>query len=245
MSRRLLPCLVGMCIADLPACSLHSGGLGEPDAPVDLPSRDDGAGGEVAADADARFDAETGADAEFAPEDLPDEMPPDVPPEDAATGDDVSPDAELDGTHDASSGEDASREDAADAADEAAPADVGPEDAPLEIEPACGGVRVGGFCWYAGGVNESCTSACAAHGGCDLAGTREFAGSGGSDANCVAVLEALGFGAYSHQNWSNNDLGCHFAWRSWTYWSNAFPTTCDAHYPGAAAEVVRMCACFE
>ena len=74
---------------------------------------------------------------------------------------------------------------------------------------------------------------------------RHLAGSGGSDANCVAVLAALGYGSYSHQPFSNNDLGCQFAWGSWTYWSTELPTTCEACYPGAAAAVTRMCACFE
>ncbi|MBI5501891.1 MAG: hypothetical protein HY907_16730 [Deltaproteobacteria bacterium] len=113
-----------------------------------------------------------------------------------------------------------------------------------EALPACDGAWLGGHCWYAGVADQSCDAACATHGGCDLAGTRDYAGSGGTDAQCVAVLAALGFGSYPHQDWSNNDLGCHFAWGSWTYWSTAAPTTCAAAAPGGAA-AVRMCACTE
>jgi hypothetical protein len=120
--------------------------------------------------------------------------------------------------------------------------DAGADEA--DVPPPCAGASVGGFCWYASAVAQSCTDACNFHGGCVLAGTRDFAGSGGTDANCVAVLAALGYGGYPHQDFSNNDQGCHYAWDSWTYWSTAFPTTCETFAVGAA-NVVRMCACTE
>jgi len=129
-----------------------------------------------------------------------------------------------------------------------APAGDGASDAPFDGSsdasdgPSCSGAVVGGYCWYASAANQSCDTTCAPYGGCNLSGTRDYAGSGGSDANCVAVIAALGFGSYPHQNWSNNDLGCHFAWASWTYWSTALPTTCQAADPGAA-NAQRMCAC--
>lgn len=134
-------------------------------------------------------------------------------------------------------------DDAFDAPQEDAEAGDAGEDALDAAETAaCGGVAVGGFCWYASAPEKSCGETCLPHGGCDLAGTRDFAGSGGTDANCVLVLNALGFGSYPHQSYSNNDLGCQYAWQSWTYWSSALPTTCEAAGPGAAS-VVRMCAC--
>ncbi|MFH1435625.1 MAG: hypothetical protein ABIJ56_07895 [Pseudomonadota bacterium] len=133
-----------------------------------------------------------------------------------------------------------------------APEDVSPEEqadlteADAEELPAeCGGVMVGGYCWYVSGMDESCTAVCATQGGCNLAGTRDYAGSSGTDAQCVAVLEALGYGAYPHQGSSNNDLGCHFAWLSYTYWSTEHETTCEAlPFIGESDPcVLRMCAC--
>lgn len=58
---------------------------------------------------------------------------------------------------------------------------------------SCGGVEVGGYCWYASALSQNCTDTCAAEGlSCDLTGTRDYAGSGGTDANCDAVMDALG-----------------------------------------------------
>ncbi len=55
---------------------------------------------------------------------------------------------------------------------------------------------VGGYCWYYGRSTSyanpvSCDSVCADHGGCNLSGTRDYAGSGGTDAGCKAVFSAL------------------------------------------------------
>lgn len=60
--------------------------------------------------------------------------------------------------------------------------------------PPCGGTMVGGYCWYAtiSETYQSCDDICASRGGCNLEGTRNYAGSGGTDANCQAVLNALG-----------------------------------------------------
>lgn len=54
-----------------------------------------------------------------------------------------------------------------------------------------GAAIVGGNCWYFGANNQSCDTVCSTHGGYNSA-TESFAGSGGSDGNCVAVLDALG-----------------------------------------------------
>jgi hypothetical protein len=186
--------------------------------------------GELAPHPDAGLDAELGGSGGFTADtgfpDVEDETQPEAAPNDAATGDAID-------TNDAT---DAPSDDATpDAGDDG---DV--EDATLK----CSGAVVGGFCWYAGSVTESCAETCQPHGGCNLAGTRDFAGSGGTDANCVAVLAALGYSQWPHQSFSNNDLGCQFAWSSWTYWSAAKATTCEAKDMGAAA-VHRMCACNE
>lgn len=55
----------------------------------------------------------------------------------------------------------------------------------------CSGVVVGGYCWYKGEIYGSCTAACTEHGGYNSA-TRTYAGDLGTNANCQAVLAALG-----------------------------------------------------
>jgi hypothetical protein len=155
---------------------------------------------------------------------------------DAAAGHDADADHDSDADHDADADHDSDVDHDADA-DHDTDADHDADD------HECDGAAVGGHCWYLGAVNGSCDEACATHGGCDLVGTRDFAGSHGTDEHCRAVLAALGYGDFSHQPFSNNALGCHFAWGSWTYWSQAFSTTCEGSSPGAPAGVIRMCAC--
>jgi hypothetical protein len=65
--------------------------------------------------------------------------------------------------------------------------------------PTCadfGGVDVGGFCWFLGALGAHCNATCAAAGGLtyDVA-TGDYAGSGGTDQQCVDVLDALGVAA--------------------------------------------------
>jgi hypothetical protein len=53
------------------------------------------------------------------------------------------------------------------------------------------GAEVGGACWFLGEVGESCSQVCDAAGFAYDQATRTFAGSDGTNANCVAVLDAL------------------------------------------------------
>lgn len=73
---------------------------------------------------------------------------------------------------------------------------------------ACGGVSAGGYCWYLGTSNASCDTACASYGGCNLAGTRDYVGTGGSFANCASV--ANGFGSFISvgDNGGSAPMGC-------------------------------------
>lgn len=75
----------------------------------------------------------------------------------------------------------------------------------------CAGVQVGGYCWYASGDGQDCDTACASQGGgCDLTGIKAYAGSDGSNANCQAVLAALGLGSGSVST-TGGSYGCSFA----------------------------------
>lgn len=60
--------------------------------------------------------------------------------------------------------------------------------------PSCTGVEVGPGCWFLGEVGEDCATTCAAAGLAYDDVTAGYAGSGGTDGQCAAVLTALGKG---------------------------------------------------
>jgi len=104
------------------------------------------------------------------------------------------------------------------------------------LNTACVGGSLGGFCWHAGANSQSCDTACASFGGCNLEGTRDFAGSGGTNANCATVLSFLGLGSGSVWPSGPGNMGCFFdgfiRWRDYS-------TTCAGSYSSAR----RACAC--
>jgi hypothetical protein len=57
--------------------------------------------------------------------------------------------------------------------------------------PPCA-ATTGGFCWFLGLSDASCDAACALAARTYDPATETYAGSGGSDANCTAVLDGLG-----------------------------------------------------
>jgi hypothetical protein len=71
----------------------------------------------------------------------------------------------------------------------------------------CMGVNVGGYCWYQGAEDESCSEVCASHGGYHEA-TRYYAGSDGTNENCKAVLGAFGFSSGKFFETAQGGLGC-------------------------------------
>lgn len=109
-----------------------------------------------------------------------------------------------------------------------------------------GGVEVGGACWFAGATNQSCDDACAAVGAtCDLAATKDYAGSGGSTANCEAVLEALGLGfPGSGVGLGPGTGGCGLG-DDTNRFRSTDPTTCEGSgaHPSTANNPRRACAC--
>ncbi len=62
----------------------------------------------------------------------------------------------------------------------------------VQAKPNCAGLSSAGYCWYFSGADQSCTTFCAARGGCNLSGTRDYVGSGGTLAQCYAIAAALG-----------------------------------------------------
>lgn len=114
----------------------------------------------------------------------------------------------------------------------------------VTVGPCCDGVMVGGYCWYAGATGQSCNTVCSAHGGCNLAGTKNYIGSGGTVAQCKVVGNALGF---SGNVWNiTNGHGAYYAYGCTYVPANkeitrlaVEATTCGA----AQSAYRRICAC--
>lgn len=120
---------------------------------------------------------------------------------------------------------------------------------------SCGGVSYGGYCWYMDSFDNggrSCDTICASHGGCNAAGTVNYAGTGGSSANCQNVLNALGMGGVYYLGDDPSGfagIGCSYnvdMWwgGDWNERSTNGATTCAA--PGEVGWEIwsfRVCAC--
>lgn len=104
----------------------------------------------------------------------------------------------------------------------------------------CGGASVGGYCWYVGGQGQSCTTVCSSRGGVNMAGTKDYAGSGGNLTRCKAVASALGrpspVDSYD-ASWCGN-LGCIITrittggYTSYYEVARCTPTTTEGATPG-------------
>ena len=109
----------------------------------------------------------------------------------------------------------------------------------------CAGATVGGYCWYAGGAAESCDTVCNLHGGCNSAGTVNYAGSGGTLAQCESVLVALGLGSGSATDWDQSifdpiGVGCFMHHTGSRHRATPPTTTCNS---GGIGGQQRACAC--
>ncbi len=104
------------------------------------------------------------------------------------------------------------------------------------------GVAVGGFCWYLGAPGESCDVTCAGVGAVCDAATITFAGSGGTNTNCMSVLAALAItDPFTESMECLGGYGCADIPGFVSARCSAPPTTCAA----AASNVQRACACNE
>lgn len=114
---------------------------------------------------------------------------------------------------------------------------------PEGTDGPCAGTGYAGCCWYlGGGTHPSCTNVCSSHGGYNSC-TMTWAGSGGSEVKCDAVLTALGLpnpGTTSTLIGSGAGVGCFWMdVASDRYWVRDTPTTEGATYTLAR----RACAC--
>jgi hypothetical protein len=103
--------------------------------------------------------------------------------------------------------------------------------------PSCGGTMVGGYCWYLGAASASCTTTCSSHGGYNDAGTRGYAGSDGTDAQCGAVASAVNGKTFYMSAPGTAPIGCCYA--SGVALRVTDPTTAAA----SISTYQRYCAC--
>lgn len=102
------------------------------------------------------------------------------------------------------------------------------------------GVIVGNYCWYLSNTSESCDQACTTYGGCNLTGTRDYAGSNGTSANCEAVAVALGSPAGTPtEGPASMAVGCNSRTSTDVRRNTDTTTTCAA----TASPHERFCAC--
>lgn len=110
--------------------------------------------------------------------------------------------------------------------------------------PSCGGERVFGLCWYLSADDTSCNTECATKGGFD-ARALNYVGvpnQGGSQAECSAILRALGLPGTVSIGTQRIGLGCH-RWSDGALWwiqSPAFSPTVAAP---SGTNVRVACAC--
>ena len=89
----------------------------------------------------------------------------------------------------------------------------------------CGGVTIGGSCWYLGSSGASCTTTCTNHGGVNSATSSYI---NGSQARCGEVLDALGGANDSTVSTGFSGFGCYqkggsyYLGRSTSYGANYF-----------------------
>jgi len=107
--------------------------------------------------------------------------------------------------------------------------------------PPCRGVDVGGYCWYLGSVNQSCTTVCASRGYYHTA-TGLYAGWVGTESQCQDVLTALGETSNTVGS-STCGLGLGCGVNTGTTSPGYFRCTEDTTADDAAADFRRACAC--
>lgn len=105
--------------------------------------------------------------------------------------------------------------------------------------PATDSALIDGSCWVLGAASASCDGACAAA-GMSYSTVTELAGSGGTLADCAAVLDQLGASADVVQNSGPLlGLGCSTFPGGVFYWRNSPATTSTDFYSGFR----RACSC--
>jgi hypothetical protein len=80
-------------------------------------------------------------------------------------------------------------------------------EAEAEDDPECTGLELADACWYQGTAGQSCTAACADHGGYNEA-TKTYAGSEGNLVQCKEVLNGLKMAFLAAKVEAGTGVGC-------------------------------------
>ena len=101
--------------------------------------------------------------------------------------------------------------------------------------------ETGGFCWFRGATGDNCSDACAAVGRAYDVATAEFAGSGGTAAQCEAVMDDLGIPAVllTQLDCMTEGVGCAYNPGFGRFQCTAPPTDAMSFYDNSD----RVCAC--
>lgn len=107
----------------------------------------------------------------------------------------------------------------------------------------CGsGAMVGGYSWFLGTDGASCDATCAAQGLIYDPATATYAGSGGTDANCQAVMTALGHPGPVMATSLSIGFGCVYVVTAGMTARDTSPTSASASMPPGNG-AYRACAC--
>ena len=109
------------------------------------------------------------------------------------------------------------------------------------VYPLCtSSVGCTSYCWYMSTAADSCTNRCVARGGCVAAGVVAY-GSGGTDASCLALAQAVhSAGAIFTSDEDGDRTGCYLdTGNNRIERADNLSTTCDASW----AEDQRFCSC--
>lgn len=119
--------------------------------------------------------------------------------------------------------------------------------ASVSVVSCCSGYSYGGYCYRSAALGASCTTACAAKGGCNATGVN-YIGHGGTLARCKAVLDGLGMAPIGGDPLDSNaagytTLGCVTIdggeYGFYRYRLYGATTSCGS----ADASYARVCAC--
>lgn len=108
--------------------------------------------------------------------------------------------------------------------------------------PPCPGAIVAGTCWVVGDLGDNCTQTCTLTGRAYDAATETYAGSGGTIANCAALMAALGGGSPAAASCSSG-LGCTLG--SGFLFLDKFCSSPATNAFAADANHARICGCEE